>query len=70
MPVEEFFVMMNVEDLETAVESLPEDEYRRFRGWFLEKDWEKWDARIEEDSRSGRLDFLVRETLDAKEKIS
>jgi hypothetical protein len=60
--------MFNVEELETAVESLPEEEYRRFRRWFLEKDWGKWDAQIEEDSRNGRLDFLVRETLEAKEK--
>ena len=60
--------MFNVEELETAVESLPEEEYRRFRCWFLEKDWEKWDTQIEEDSRNGRLDLLVRETLDAKEK--
>jgi hypothetical protein len=59
--------MMNVEDLETAVESLPEEEYRRFRRWFLEKDWEKWNAQIEEDSRNGRLDFLVRETLSDKQ---
>ena len=60
--------MLNVEDLETAVDSLPEREFRRFRRWFLKKDWRKWDEEIEEDSRTGRLDFLVRETLDAKEK--
>jgi hypothetical protein len=59
---------MNVEDLETAVESLTEKEYWQFRSWFQEKDWEKWDSQIEEDFRNSRLDFLVRETLDAKEK--
>jgi len=33
-----------------------------------EQDWERWDREIEEDSRAGRLDFLVEEALDAKQK--
>ncbi len=60
--------MTRLEELEKAVDSLPEDEYRRFRNWFMEKDWERWDRQIAEDSRTGRLDFLAEEALEAREK--
>jgi hypothetical protein len=58
--------MMKLEELEMAVDSLPQGEYREFRRWFLEKDWEKWDREIEQDSIGGKLDFLVKEAIEAK----
>jgi len=58
--------MAKLEQLETEITSLPEEEYRQFREWFLKVDWERWDKEIEEDSRTGKLDFLMREALDAK----
>ena len=60
--------MTKLEELEMAVASLTEQEYCEFRRWFLERDWEQWDRQIEEDSRAGKLDFLVREALEAKEQ--
>ncbi len=60
--------MGDVDKLEKAVTALPVEEYRQFRRWFMEKDWEKWDRQIEEDSKAGRLDFLVKEAQEAKEK--
>ena len=32
------------------------------------KDREKWDRQIEADSKSGKLDFLIAEALEEKEK--
>ena len=58
--------MERVEDIQAAIESLPEDEYVRLRNWFSEKDWEKWDRQIEVDSESGKLDFLVKEAVEEK----
>jgi hypothetical protein len=58
--------MTRVEELEMAVDSLTPKEYNRFRRWFLDRDWEKWDQEIEEDAEAGRLDFLVREAAEAK----
>jgi hypothetical protein len=52
--------MTRLEGLQTAVTSLPEDEYDQFRRWFLDRDWEDWDRQIAEDSDAGRLEFLVR----------
>ncbi len=60
--------MSELEKLERAIDNLPEDEYRRFRTWFLEKDWERWDRQLLEDSAAGDLDFLVREAHRAREK--
>ena len=58
--------MTKLEEIEKAIESLPEKEYSRFRAWFLERDWEKWDRQIEADSNSGALDFLTREAEEEK----
>ncbi len=59
--------MANLEEIEMAVSALADREYARFRRWFLERDWEKWDRQIEADAASGKLDFLVREARDAKD---
>ncbi len=58
--------MRKLEELEMAIASLSDEEYREFRRWFLERDREKWDTQIEEDSKAGKLDFLVKEAREAK----
>jgi hypothetical protein len=60
--------MRNIHELEKAVLSLPENEYKKFRQWFFDQDWEKWDRQLEEDSETGKLDFLLEEVRRAKEK--
>jgi hypothetical protein len=60
--------MANLEELERAITNLPEEDFRQFRRWFLERDWEKWDKQILEDSSDGKLDFLIKEALDAKKE--
>jgi hypothetical protein len=58
--------MTKVEELELAINSLPEEDYSRIRRWFLDRDWEKWDREIEADAENGKLDFLLREAAEAK----
>lgn len=60
--------MTSIQELEKAVFSLPENEYNQFRQWFLDQDWKKWDHQIEEDSSDGRLNFLLEEASEAKQK--
>ena len=60
--------MSKVNKLKAAIKALPEEEYIQLRRWFSERDWEKWDRQIELDSESGRLDFLISESLDEKAK--
>jgi hypothetical protein len=60
--------MSKVEEILCSIESLSEQEYSQLREWFSKRDHEKWDKQIEADSKSGRLDFLVKEALDEKAK--
>ena len=48
--------------------ALPETDYRELRQWFSELDWNKWDREIEADSKAGKLDFLISEAFEEKEK--
>ena len=58
--------MIKVEEIISAIESLPDDEYAQLRDWFSERDWERWDKQLEEDVEAGSLDFLVSEAREEK----
>jgi len=60
--------MTKVEEIKAAIESLPEEEFIRIRQWFSEKDWQEWDKQIAQDSESGKLDLLIKEAIDEKDK--
>jgi len=60
--------MTKVEEIKAAIESLPEEEFIRIRQWFSERDWQEWDKQIAQDSESGKLDFLIKEAIDEKDK--
>jgi hypothetical protein len=60
--------MTKIQALENEVEKLPPKEYSQFRKWFLERDWEKWDAQILDDSTSGKLTYLIDEALESVNK--
>jgi hypothetical protein len=60
--------MSRVEEIKQAIDTLPEEEYIQLRHWFSEKDWQKWDMQIAADSELKKLDFLVKEALEAKSK--
>jgi hypothetical protein len=58
--------MTRMQEIEKTILSLPRGEYEKLRRWFLERDWDQWDRKIEEDARAGKLDFLVHEATEAK----
>jgi hypothetical protein len=60
--------MRGLNELKSAIEDLPDEEYARLRQWFSERDWGKWDRQIEADSEAGKLDFLVKEAAREKAK--
>jgi len=64
-------VMSRVNRIIAAIEDLGEKKYNQLRNWFSQKDRQKWNRQIESDSESGKLGFLIDETLDdeAKGKI-
>ncbi len=58
--------MSTIEEIQSAIQSLPHGEYMELITWIHKKDWEEWDQQIKEDSDSGALDFLLAEAEVAK----
>jgi hypothetical protein len=57
--------MTKVEDIEKAIEQLPPLELAKFRAWFEAFDADRFDAAIERDTRSGKLDAFAEEAIAA-----
>jgi hypothetical protein len=53
--------MRKVEQIEQQIRELSAGEFSELRDWVLEQDWKVWDARVESDARSGRLDKAIAE---------
>jgi hypothetical protein len=53
--------MRKVEHIERQIGELSREEFAELRDWVLERDWVAWDAQIEADARSGKLDKLLEE---------
>jgi len=60
--------MKTFEEIKSEIEALPHREYMKLVHWFSERDWKAWDEEIERDSKSGKLDFLIEETLEEKKR--
>ena len=60
--------MLKVDEIKTAIELLPEDEFARLRRWLYDRDWERWDKQVGADSASGELDFLISEAQEGKQR--
>ncbi|MCH9698545.1 MAG: hypothetical protein K0U68_10605 [Gammaproteobacteria bacterium] len=54
----------NLQELESAIEQLPQKELSQFRAWYEKFDSDVWDKQIEEDSSMGKLDELAQAALD------
>ena len=55
--------MTKVEDIEKAISALAPKELAKFRAWFAAFEARRFDARIERDARSGKLDGLAEQAL-------
>lgn len=58
--------MSTVDEIKSAISGLPTEEFSELRKWFSETDWQSWNAQIEADSESGKLDFLLDEARNEK----
>jgi len=55
---------MSVEELESAISSLPAAELSRLSQWFEEFMADQWDRQIEQDVQAGRLDAALKRADD------
>ena len=53
--------MDRVKKIESAIEGLPPEEYRRLIDWLRAREQRRWDDQIDADSSAGKLDFLFDE---------
>jgi hypothetical protein len=60
--------MRKIEHIQREIGELSREEFTELRDWVLERDWTAWDAQVEKDARSGKLDKLLEESrVDLKE---
>jgi hypothetical protein len=50
--------MSTVVEIEQAIERLAPSERARLAAWLARKEAQEWDAQLEADATSGKLDFL------------
>ncbi len=55
--------MITAHSVEQAVLRLPQEEFIKFRDWFLRFESDAWDKQIEGDAAFGKLDALAEEAL-------
>lgn len=55
--------MPSLQQIESEVAALPEQELRQFRSWFDEFDAQNWDRSLAADINNGKLDSLAAEAL-------
>jgi hypothetical protein len=53
--------MRKVEQIEQQIRELSAGEFSELREWVLEQDWKGWDAQVESDVHSGKLDKVIAE---------
>ena len=51
--------MTQVELLERQIAELDDSALAKLSQWFIEFDHARWDKKLEADSNSGKLDFLI-----------
>lgn len=52
-------MVMTVSQIESAIKELPPEELSRLSAWFEKFEAEVWDAQIESDLESGKLQSLI-----------
>ena len=60
--------MTRIAKIQEEILALSETDHLQLKQWFDELAWDKWDQQIEEDSNASKLDFLIAEAREAKEK--
>lgn len=53
----------SIAEIENAVKELSPHELKEFRKWFFNFDQDMWDAQLQSDIHSGKLDALAKEAL-------
>ena len=58
--------MTTIPEIQQAIMNLSEADYTKLCCWVLDQDWERWEREFDEDVKTGKLDALAAEALEAK----
>jgi hypothetical protein len=53
----------NLEQIETAILSLPSNEFEKLKRWFFDLDYQRWDEQLEQDIADGNLEAFAQEAI-------
>ena len=56
-------MMLNLEQIESAILQLPLDEYKELSKWFTDRDYQLWDEQLEQDIKDDKLEYLAQEAI-------
>lgn len=59
--------MATLEEIERAIKTLSREDYHRLLERLQERDQQEWDAQMDRDAASGKLDFLREEARTERE---
>ena len=59
--------MLDLLEIKKEIEQLPKEQLDDLRQWLAQKDWNNWESEIAEDSKKGKLDFIITEALEEKD---
>lgn len=55
--------MSNLEQIEATILTFSSDEFQRFRQWFFDLDYQRWDKQLEKYVAEGKLEALAEEAI-------
>ncbi len=55
--------MTRLDKIEESIADLADDEFWKLADWFVERQAERWERRIEADSAAGKLDDIISAAL-------
>ena len=55
--------MSTLKQIETAILSLPSDDFDKLKKWFFDLDYQRWDKQLEQDVSQGKLEALAEKAI-------
>jgi hypothetical protein len=55
--------MSTIEQIETAILTLPLNDFEKLRQWFFDLDYQRWNEQLEQDIADGKLETFAQEAI-------
>ncbi len=55
--------MSTIEQIETAILTLPLNDFEKLRQWFFDLNYQRWDEQIEQDIADGKLEIFAQDAI-------